>query len=182
MTEPTKTSRRADVLMYGTVLVLALVGAIIAVSNAYETEQRDPLPVAPVAPMAASESEPPPPEAQGPVPELPAVPDLRTQPPPPRPTDIPEDPRFAELAGEMRYLSRARELLAEHPADALSILEQHRRAHPRGALREEREAFAIEALVAMDERAAAERRYYDFQRAFPGSDFTSRLETLMRMR
>jgi hypothetical protein len=180
--EPKTKPNRADVLMYGTALALALVGAAVAVGNAFEVERVE-APSEPVAPQPAAPPEEPPPEARGPVPELPSVPDLRTEPPPARPAADPaepDDPRFAELGAEMRYLSRARQLLTERPAEALAVLEQHRRAHPRGAFREEREAFAIEALVATGARDGAERRYYDFQRDFPGSSFTSRLETLMR--
>ncbi|MBZ0121042.1 MAG: hypothetical protein K8H88_28870, partial [Sandaracinaceae bacterium] len=44
----------------------------------------------------------------------------------------------------------------------------------------EREAFAIEALLALERADEAERRYYDFRRAFPQSDFTSRLERAMQ--
>jgi len=80
----------------------------------------------------------------------------------------------------MRHLSRARELLADHPAEALGILEQHRRQFPQGGLSEEREAFAIEALVALGRTDLAERRYYDFVRDYPSSELAGRLGTLLR--
>src|SRR5690606_11007588 len=96
------------------------------------------------------------------VPDLPEVPDLATEPPPPRRV-VPDDPRMAELGVEMRILSRARELLAEHPSEALAVLRQHRRQHPAGVLREEREAFSIEALLLLEHVDEAERRYYEFR-------------------
>jgi hypothetical protein len=63
---------------------------------------------------------------------------------------------------------------------ALAVLEEHRRHHADGILREEREAFAIEALVELERRPEAERRYYDFQRTYPHSDFSRRLGDMMR--
>jgi hypothetical protein len=60
------------------------------------------------------------------------------------------------------------------------VLEQHRRVHPHGVLREEREAFAIEALLALSHVAEAERRYYDFLREYPDSAFRERLRAAMR--
>ncbi len=113
------------------------------------------------------------------VPDLPEVPDLEREPPPPR--AAPADPRMEQLGSEMRILSRARELLAEHPAEALGILETHRRRYPEGVLCEEREAFVIETLVALEHVDEAERRYYDFLSDFPDSDFRERLrETMLR--
>lgn len=175
----TSKPRRLELWLYGTAAVLAIVGIVIAVGDR---------PSGDIAPMPALPPDPPPREADPSgeateerlVPNLPEVPDLATQPPPAAATPEEDDPRFAQLGGEMRYLSRARELLEEHPAEALGVLEQHRRTHPNGILREEREAFAIEALVSLDHPAEAERRYYDFLATYPSSNFTTRLRTLMR--
>mgnify|MGYP000023499541 CR=1 FL=1 len=178
-------------MVYVLVLAVALAGGAIALYGAFG----DAPPEAPVA-APESETEPTPqdevggveivdaPEGRskaGPdfVPDLPEVPDLATQPPPAPPPEEDRDPRFAQLGAEMRLLGRARELLQEHPAEALGVLEQHRRLHPAGVLREEREAFAIEAMVMLEHVAEAERRYYEFMRDFPHSDFRGRLEELM---
>lgn len=171
--------RRADALIHGAVLALALVGAGVALVGAFGAEEEQESDVHAERVVSRPVEPEPAPETLGPVPALPTVPDLATEPPPARPTGD-EDPRLAALGVEMRYLSRARELLADHPAEALSVLEQHRRGHPQGVLREEREAFAIEALVTLGQRDAAERRYYDFRRDFPASDFAARLATLLR--
>lgn len=193
-----------DKIVYGTALVVALIAGIFAVMNAQEEPEVAASPAAPssAAPSPAAESparepEPPPttPEVGGVeiverppgrskagpdyVPQLPEVPDLATQPPPPPADPGDEDPRFAQLGVEMRILSRARELLGAHPSEALGVLEQHRRHHPSGALAEEREAFAIEALLALEHVDEAERRYYDFLARYPHSDFESRLREMM---
>ena len=112
------------------------------------------------------------------VPDLPRVPDLATEPPAPRPE--PADPRLEQLGAEMRILSHARELLSEHPAEALGVLETHRRRYPGGVLREEREAFVIETLLALEHVDEAERRYYDFLSDYPDSDFRERLRDAMQ--
>ncbi|MFK7985047.1 MAG: hypothetical protein AB8I08_03375 [Sandaracinaceae bacterium] len=112
-------------------------------------------------------------------PDLPTVPDLATQPPPPRPPPR-DDPRMQQLGAEMRYLARARDLVTEHPSEALGVLRDHRQEYPQGVLREEREAYTVEALVLLEHVAEAERRYYEFRRDFPESDFTERLQEMMQ--
>ncbi|MCA9608084.1 MAG: hypothetical protein KC619_20890 [Myxococcales bacterium] len=113
------------------------------------------------------------------VPALPEVPDLDAEPPPARQAEDGEDPRMENLAAEMRILSRARTLLGEHPAEALGVIRQHQRQYPHGALREEREVFAIEALLALEHADEAERRYYDFLRDFPDSEHRAHLSQEM---
>ncbi len=175
MSEPASKARRLDLWLYGTAGVLAIVGVVLAVGDRPSAE-----PAATPAPSLDEEPEAPAEDEPRFVPSLPEVPDLATQPPPAREEPAEEDPRFVELGAEMRFLSRARALLDEHPAEALAVLEQHRRAHPSGILREEREAFAVEALVSLERTAEAERRYYDFLRTYPSSAFATRLRTLMR--
>lgn len=177
MSEDARTrSRRLDAWLYGAAGVLALVGLALALGD------RTSAPVEAPPDEEPAEAEPRVArDERARVPDLPAVPDLATQPPPPpRAEGGEEDPRLAQLGAEMRFLSRARELLDERPGEALAVLEQHRRAHPHGILREEREAFSIEALVSLERRDEAERRYYDFLRAYPSSAFAPRLRTLMR--
>lgn len=110
-------------------------------------------------------------------PDLPAVPTL-----PPgthvgaRDPEAPED----DLAVEMRLVHEARRMLDTDAAAALALLEQHRTRFPRGALREEREAYAIEAMIALEHTEAVERRYLEFREDFPESAFLSRLAERMR--
>ena len=113
------------------------------------------------------------------MPDLPEVPDLATEPPPEREATE-NDPRMQTLAAEMRMLNRARTLLGEHPAEAIGVIDDHRRQYPDGVLREEREAFAIEALLALERVEEAERRYYDFLREFPSSEHREHLRRAMQ--
>jgi hypothetical protein len=172
---------RLDVILYGTALVLALAGGAVAIVDTppVHVEQPPTLVERRANPPPPPAPEPPPPEAEGPVPDLPEVPDLAAE-PPPLPPPSARDPRMRQLGAEMRFLSRARDLLDQHPAEALSVIEQHRRAYPGGILREEREAFALEALVAVGRSDEAERRYYDFTSRYPHSEFKSRLDRIMR--
>jgi hypothetical protein len=79
--------------------------------------------------------------------------------------------RGDDLSAEMRLVSEARRTMAEDPAEALALLDQHRERYPAGALREEREAHAILILRRLDRTADAERRYTDFLSDFPESSF-----------
>lgn len=186
---------RADRWLYGSALVVAVVAGTVAVWNAW-TADEGPEPPPPARPTEAEEgpSEEPPPGAVvfsdggmersarvGPdfEPALPEVPDLASEPPTP-PEHHDNDPRMEQLGAEMRILSRARDLLAEHPSEALAVLRSHRRRHPDGVLREEREAFAIEALLMLEHVDEAERRYYDFLTDYPDSAFRERLREAMQ--
>lgn len=105
------------------------------------------------------------------VPDLPAVPDLArdraTRPPRPE-----ADPASDALAQEMRLVHEARVQLDEDPGAALDLLEQHRTRFPQGVLAEEREAYAILAMV-MTERPEGEieRRFVDLVADHPGTSF-----------
>lgn len=79
--------------------------------------------------------------------------------------------RGDDLSAEMRLVSEARRTMAEDPAEALALLDQHRERYPAGALREEREAHAILILRRLERTADAERRYTDFLSDFPASSF-----------
>ena len=168
----------------GVTMVYALAGAValiaggVAIAVAFDGENGSPASEPSVAEPASVE---PIDEPESDLPDidvdLPAVPDLENEPPPSRPSG--SDPRAEQLGAEMRMLSRARELSAEHPAEALGVLDQHRAEYRDGVLREEREAFAIEILVELEHVDAAERRYYDFLIRYPRSDFRERLERAM---
>lgn len=185
-----------DKVVYGVVLAVALAAGGLAIAGALgDDPEQDatiggPSSAREASPESASghveflepRDEPAGPSRGGPdfVPHLPDVPDLANEPPPERSVSDRVDPRMEGLGAEMRDLSRARDLIAEHPSEALGVLDQHRRAHPHGVLCEEREAFAIEALLALEHVAEAERRYYDFLREFPDSAFRERLRAAMR--
>ncbi len=185
-----------DKVVYGVALVVAVIAGGVALAANLDREDEEAAPEDPVAAarqraedetptgqIEFAEPEPAPPRGTSLagddfVPSLPEVPDLATEPPPER--AAPDDPRMESLAAEMRILSRARQLLGEHPAEALGVIEHHRRRYPNGVLREERESFAIEALLALEHPAEAERRYYDFLDDFPDSEHRAHLRRAMQ--
>lgn len=87
------------------------------------------------------------------------------------------------LAVEGAMLERARRALVDRDAGgALAICERHARRFPRGALREERERLAIEALVKLGRRREAVARVAAFDRAFPDSVQSERVHALLDSR
>jgi len=188
-----------DKIVYGVALVVALIAGVIAFASHQEREAQNTEPVETADPVAAAQAraeveekatghiefeEPAEQPRARPLPEgfepdLPDVPDLETEPPPER-EPAEEDPRMQTLAAEMRMLNRARTLLGEHPAEAIGVIDDHRRQYPEGVLREEREAFAIEALLALERVEEAERRYIDFLREFPDSEHREHLQRAMQ--
>lgn len=92
-----------------------------------------------------------------------------------RRSTVPADPT-AELA----LLLRARRVLAADPSRAYRLTEQHRESYRRGALSEERELLAVEALVLLGKRAEADARAAQFARSFPGSLHARRLTLILQ--
>jgi len=128
MTDPAQA--RADRWLYGAAAVAALLAGLVAIWGARDdeappAEAADPAPPtedrAPLPGAIVFEDAGPSRARVGPdfVPELPEVPDLAPEPPTPPPTR--DDPRMEQLGAEMRLLSRARDLLADHPAEALGV-------------------------------------------------------------
>jgi len=79
-------------------------------------------------------------------------------------------PRGADLAAERAILDVARTALARGDGPgSLAAAQDHARKFPRGALAEEREAIAVQALVLKGDIPEARERAEKFGRAFPGS-------------
>ena len=72
-------------------------------------------------------------------------------------------------------LRRAQAALATQPARALALTSEHQRRFRSGALAEEREALAIEALSRLGRAQEAQRRAALFQRKYPHSVHASRV-------
>jgi hypothetical protein len=89
---------------------------------------------------------------------------------------VPADDAVAELA----LLERAQRALRSDPAAALALAEQHRAQYARGSLAQEREVLAIEALLRLGKRAAAERRAHAFEQRYPESSHVLRVRDLLR--
>lgn len=88
-----------------------------------------------------------------------------------------EDP----LALEVRWLDRARALLASDPAAALAHADAYAQRFPGGALSAERELIAIDALQRMGRAREARARADVFAQRHPGSLYRERLQRLLRV-
>jgi hypothetical protein len=75
----------------------------------------------------------------------------------------------AKALSEAALLEQARRELSSSPNSALLLANQHRARFPRGALTQEREVIAIEALRRLHRTSEADQRAANFGRAFPGS-------------
>jgi len=84
-----------------------------------------------------------------------------------------------DSVAEMRMLEAAQAALASAPSSALAACEEHARTYPRGALAEEREVLAVDALLRLGRRSAAEERAARFRAAHPASAHVRRLEALL---
>jgi hypothetical protein len=85
---------------------------------------------------------------------------------------------FPEATGsaEVALLERAAHLLGSDPAGALALTQEHAREYPAGALTQEREFVAIEALRALGRTSEANARIDQFMARFPHSAHLRRLE------
>jgi hypothetical protein len=101
------------------------------------------------------------------------------------PTEAPPTAAGADVASvakddrsETDLLESARNRLSANPGDALSLTQQHAARFPRGALSQERELLAIQALLALGRADEARARRDHFLAAYPGSAHKRRLDAL----
>ena len=94
---------------------------------------------------------------------------------------LPARPRRSrtDLVEETRLLDRARVSLQTDPHAALAITNEHRRTYPRGALRQEREVLAIDALVRAGRRTSAEARARRFLGRHPRSAHSQQVRAIL---
>lgn len=130
----------------------------------------------PVAPEQAHTAEP----------VKPHTPSNARRTPPPAPAAAPSqgelptsDVDGPSAEAEAALLGRAHQALASNPARALSLTDEHRREYPAGALTQESDLIAIEALASLgrsgDARAAAAR----FRARYPSSAHLRRIDRLL---
>jgi hypothetical protein len=79
-------------------------------------------------------------------------------------------------AGEYRLLRAARQALADRPARAMELVDEHARRFAHGMLAQEREAIAVDALVQLGREGQARARAQAFFVAYPSSPYRSRIE------
>ncbi|HVH42843.1 MAG TPA: hypothetical protein VM925_10890, partial [Labilithrix sp.] len=105
---------------------------------------------------------------------------LPSAPPPPAPaTSVTAAPTtVADAQGERALIDTARTALARGLAsDALAATDSHAKRFPHGRLAEEREALAVQALVAKGDAPAARTRAARFRRSFPDSIFRAAVDS-----
>lgn len=115
------------------------------------------------------------------VPNLPVVPDLSQR----RPEEERTTPEgdFASLTQEMNLMREARSMMTTDATGAMTLLEQHRERFPDGALTEEREAYAVLAMIALGRpESEVERRYLDLLGRFADSRFAPDIRAAMEAR
>ncbi len=175
-----------------------IVGAVLGVIVAMPIVARDDRAAVARAPVGASSSAVAP--RRDPI-KSGAVPGGRTMDPPvpasPPPRDGDRDPAPASDRGgdvgiaaparsppsegeeEPQLLQRALAVLATSPSQALALTDEHARRFPAGALGQERERIAIEALVKLGQRGAAVERATRFLAVYPRSAHRSRIEAVV---
>ena len=85
-------------------------------------------------------------------------------------------------ASENELLDHAHDALLHHDAaKALALTDEHAKTYPKGVLAEERELLAIEALVALGRRDAANERAAAFRTTYPTSTYGARLDSILGM-
>lgn len=159
--------------------IVLLVGVVATFLMLVLREPATPPPPALVAPIA----EHAPDAGDDFVPNLPAVPDLARDRARRAPTDHEADPVADALAQEMRLVREARSQIETDPSAALELLAQHRQRFPRGALAEEREAYAILAMIVAEAAPnEVERRFTDLLADHPGSAFAPTIREAIEAR
>jgi hypothetical protein len=89
--------------------------------------------------------------------------------------------RASQLAEERRLLDFGRaDLAQDEPDRALTIASVHQARYPNGALSDEREAIAIQALVAMQRYDEARARAKLFRERAPDSPLRPEVESTLR--
>jgi hypothetical protein len=82
----------------------------------------------------------------------------------------------SEIPSELDLVGGAGRVLKSDPARALALASQHQKLYPAGALSEEREVIAIEALAHLGSLPAARARAEHFMVSFPRSAHLHRVE------
>lgn len=149
-------------------------------------------PAASATPLVSAENDDPLPAPSSPPrgPRAPRPHLTRTATPEPVPSSPSPDPATTSLAApaaasperprsELEILTEAKRIAPNQPAAALALLDEHARRYPSGALEQEREVLAIEALVRVGKRADARSRAESFAKKFPASAHLRRIEVVI---
>jgi tetratricopeptide (TPR) repeat protein len=94
------------------------------------------------------------------------------------PPPAPPPPAISEVT----LLEQARVALrGGNAARALELADQHAAVYPDGALAEEREALAIEALAKLGRHDEAAAKWTKFASSYPHSNYRARLQRLIEI-
>ncbi len=85
----------------------------------------------------------------------------------------------SEATNEAWWLDQAQAELASEPGRALAATAEHRRRFPHGALVQEREVLAIEALQRLGRQAEARARAARFVSSFPDSAYREKVRSVI---
>lgn len=80
---------------------------------------------------------------------------------------------------EIALIGRAHDALRANPANALTLCKEHETKFSGGHFAQEREAVAIEALLYLNRKDEAQRRFAEFDRKYPSSSHRVHLESLL---
>lgn len=117
------------------------------------------------------------------VPDLPAVPDLAARAEGEGAISPEAAPERDTLLDEMQLVRDARRAVEHDPRAALDLLDRHRERFPDGALAEEREAYAILAMLLLRAPASdVERRFSDLLARFPESQYATTIRDAIARR
>jgi hypothetical protein len=105
--------------------------------------------------------------------------ELRPRAAAPAPAASTEESVAPSPAEELALLNRAQSLLGQNPAMALMLASDHQRRFRPGTLVQEREVIAIDALLRLGQRPAAEARAARFRQQFPASVHLRRVDVLL---
>jgi hypothetical protein len=88
-------------------------------------------------------------------------------------------PAEAPTVEEIALIGRAHDALRSDPKSALALCEEHETEFGSGHFAQEREAVAIEALVYLNRKDEAQKRFTAFDGKFPSSSHRVHLESLL---
>jgi len=171
--------------------VLAALGALVG-TTAYLTANRPgPGASAPVerTPASTSTSLPQakpaqpklqPSASEQPVPEPSQVSDEGAKPAEAALEAQPKPAHGAPKPSEASLLGQAQRALKSDPARALAITREHKRLYPAGALSQEREVIAIEALARLNRKGSAQEKANQFSQKYPESAHQQKVDTLKK--
>lgn len=152
--------------------------AITGVGLFMAVPDRPQSPVHEVAPPADEASPEPVADAPPPLPEGVDAPEPEPA-PAVRPTPSPRPPRETDPAAELALIRQAQSALASAPREALAHTVSHERRFGEGALAQEREVVAIDALVRLERLPQARARAARFRARWPRSAHVRRIDVLV---